>query len=49
MPGNCSDKRVVVRAPSAPEWGPQHFGVGVDEHGMVPVMNLTWKLKSDGK
>uniref|UniRef100_A0A3B4Y9Y7 Interleukin-17 receptor A-like n=1 Tax=Seriola lalandi dorsalis TaxID=1841481 RepID=A0A3B4Y9Y7_SERLL len=46
---NCSDKRVVVqRAPTSPDWGPEHVGVEMDKHGTVPVMNVQWKLKSDG-
>lgn len=50
MTGNCSDKRVAVQlAPSAPEWGPEQVGVGMDKHGAVPVMNMTWILQSNGK
>uniref|UniRef100_A0A3B4VLY3 Interleukin-17 receptor A-like n=1 Tax=Seriola dumerili TaxID=41447 RepID=A0A3B4VLY3_SERDU len=46
---NCSDKSVVAqRAPTSPDWGPEHVGVEMDKHGTVPVMNVQWKLKSDG-
>ncbi|XP_071350477.1 interleukin-17 receptor A [Trachinotus anak] len=45
---NCSDKPVVIQlAPTGPDWGPENIGVGLDKHGTVPVMNVTWKLKSD--
>uniref|UniRef100_A0A3B4VLS8 Interleukin-17 receptor A-like n=1 Tax=Seriola dumerili TaxID=41447 RepID=A0A3B4VLS8_SERDU len=45
---NCSDKSVVAqRAPTSPDWGPEHVGVEMDKHGTVPVMNVQWKLKSD--
>lgn len=52
MSENCSDTRVVAprdRAPVGPEWDPEHVGVWMDEHGPVPVVNVTWKIKSDGK
>lgn len=50
MLDNCSDKPMAIqRAPSDPDWGPVHVGVGMDKHGAVPVMNVTWNLKSDGK
>uniref|UniRef100_A0A668A5N6 SEFIR domain-containing protein n=1 Tax=Myripristis murdjan TaxID=586833 RepID=A0A668A5N6_9TELE len=48
---NCSDKRMVVPrhlAPTQPEWGPEHVGVGMDEHGLLPIMNVTWKISSNG-
>ncbi|XP_029909395.1 interleukin-17 receptor A isoform X2 [Myripristis murdjan] len=47
---NCSDKRMVVPrhlAPTQPEWGPEHVGVGMDEHGLLPIMNVTWKISSN--
>ncbi|XP_040895007.1 interleukin-17 receptor A [Toxotes jaculatrix] len=48
MPENCSEKRMVVQlAPTGPEWCPHHVGVGTDKHLKFPIMNVTWKLKSD--
>ncbi|XP_035521705.1 interleukin-17 receptor A isoform X1 [Morone saxatilis] len=45
---NCSDKRTVAQlAPSGPEWDPEHVGVWMDKHGLVSVVNVTWKLKAD--
>ncbi|KAL6106477.1 il17ra [Pungitius sinensis] len=47
----CSDKRMIEprqHAPTGPEWDPEHVGVWVDEHGPVPVLNITWKIKADG-
>ncbi|KAK2842502.1 hypothetical protein Q5P01_012702 [Channa striata] len=48
---NCSDKRMVVRtyqAPTGPEWhNNEQLGTGQDKHGLVPVVNVTWKLKAD--
>nr|XP_020478015.1 interleukin-17 receptor A-like [Monopterus albus] len=51
MPANCSDKHKSVlqqHAPTTPEWGHEHVGVRMDRHGPVPVMDMTWKIKSDG-
>ncbi|XP_049429976.1 interleukin-17 receptor A isoform X1 [Epinephelus fuscoguttatus] len=48
---NCSDKHPVAprqHAPVDPEWGPEHVGVWMDEHGPVPVLSVTWKIKPDG-
>ncbi|XP_054475571.1 interleukin-17 receptor A [Anoplopoma fimbria] len=48
---NCSDQRMVVpreRAPIGPEWDSEHVGVWIDEHGPVSVVNVTWKIKTDG-
>ncbi|XP_037307577.2 interleukin-17 receptor A [Pungitius pungitius] len=48
---SCSDKRTIEprqHAPTGPEWDPEHVGVWVDEHGPVPVLNITWKIKADG-
>ncbi|XP_071374108.1 interleukin-17 receptor A [Centroberyx affinis] len=48
---NCSDKGMAVprhRAPTGPEWGAEHVGVGTDEHGPLPVLNVTWKILSNG-
>ncbi|XP_059190342.1 interleukin-17 receptor A [Centropristis striata] len=47
---NCSVKhRDVLRrdAPLGPDWEPEHVGVWMDQHGPVPVVNVTWKIKSD--
>uniref|UniRef100_UPI0037E88A1A interleukin-17 receptor A n=1 Tax=Semicossyphus pulcher TaxID=241346 RepID=UPI0037E88A1A len=47
---NCSEKHMIVerkKAPTGPEWDPEHVGVWVDDHGPVSVVNVTWKLKSD--
>ncbi|XP_061678183.1 interleukin-17 receptor A-like [Syngnathoides biaculeatus] len=51
MSDNCTDERKVVprqSAPTAPEWGPYSVGIGQDNHVPVPVMNVTWTLRSDG-
>ncbi|KAM8892241.1 interleukin-17 receptor A [Spinachia spinachia] len=48
---SCSDKRMIEprqRAPTGPEWDVEHVGVWMDEHGLVPVVNVTWKIKADG-
>ncbi|KAM9816169.1 interleukin-17 receptor A [Syngnathus typhle] len=41
--------KVVPRqsAPTAPEWGLDCVGIGVDHRVYVPIMNVTWMLKSD--
>nr|XP_046249295.1 pseudouridine-metabolizing bifunctional protein C1861.05 isoform X2 [Scatophagus argus] len=47
---NCSDKRMVVGrqlAPTGPDLDPEHVGVWMDKHRLVPVMNLTWTLQAD--
>lgn len=52
MSDNCSDKRMVaprIHAPKGPEWDGEHVGVWMDKHGPVSVMNVTWKIYSDGK
>lgn len=50
MSGNCSEKRMVVKeAPSGPEWYSEHMGIWMDEHVPVSVMNITWRLKANGK
>lgn len=52
MSDNCSDKRVVEPrhcAPTGPEWGPEHVGVGMDKLRLVPTVNVTWRLQSDGE
>lgn len=49
---NCSDKRTVVRrqlAPTGPELNPEHVGVWMDKHGLVPVVNVTWEIMVDGR
>ncbi|XP_070687003.1 interleukin-17 receptor A [Pempheris klunzingeri] len=48
---NCSSKRMVVlvqNAPTGPEWDSERVGVWMDKHGPVSVLNVTWKIKSDG-
>ncbi|XP_075945485.1 interleukin-17 receptor A isoform X1 [Anarhichas minor] len=48
---NCSDKRMTVprvSAPIGPEWDSVNVGVWMDEHGPVPVVNMTWRIKGDG-
>ncbi|XP_051808006.1 interleukin-17 receptor A isoform X2 [Acanthochromis polyacanthus] len=37
----------IEDAPSGPEWDPEHEEVGMDRHGLVPVMNVTWRIKAD--
>lgn len=55
MPVNCSVTRMavpLVRVPTSPQWEyreDEHLGVGMDKHGLVPVLTVTWNLKSDGK
>lgn len=52
MSENCSDNHTVVRrqlAPTGPEWGPEHVGLWMDKHETVSVLNVTWKIKADGK
>ncbi len=52
MSDNCSDKRMVERrrlAPTGPEWEPEHVGVWMDKRELVSVVNVTWKIKADGK
>ncbi|XP_026167263.1 interleukin-17 receptor A isoform X1 [Mastacembelus armatus] len=47
---NCTDEHITVpqpNAPNGPEWDRVHVGVGMDKHGLVPVLNVTWKIKSD--
>uniref|UniRef100_A0A3P8S3E9 SEFIR domain-containing protein n=1 Tax=Amphiprion percula TaxID=161767 RepID=A0A3P8S3E9_AMPPE len=47
---NCSEQRMVARrehAPIGPDWNPEHEEVGMDRHGLVPVMNVTWRIKAD--
>ena len=36
-------------APTGPEWGSEHVGVGMDKHRPVPIVNVTWTIRSDGK
>nr|XP_040018653.1 interleukin-17 receptor A isoform X1 [Gasterosteus aculeatus aculeatus] len=48
---SCSDKRTIERrrhAPTGPEWDLEQVGVWLDEHGPVPVVNVTWKIQADG-
>ncbi|XP_061534031.1 interleukin-17 receptor A isoform X5 [Phycodurus eques] len=48
---NCTNKPKVVprqSAPTSPEWGPDYVGIGQDNHVPVPIINVTWKLRSDG-
>ncbi|XP_029951845.1 interleukin-17 receptor A [Salarias fasciatus] len=35
------------RAPTGPEWPPECPRIGLDKHGLVPVMNVTWMIKAD--
>ncbi|XP_061917333.1 interleukin-17 receptor A-like [Entelurus aequoreus] len=47
---NCSVQHEVVPrqlAPTKPEWGPDILELGLDEHGPVPVLNVTWRIRSD--
>ncbi|XP_044211377.1 interleukin-17 receptor A isoform X1 [Thunnus albacares] len=47
---NCSDKHMVEPAhlaPTGPEWGSEHVGVGMDKHRPVPIVNVTWTIRSD--
>ncbi|XP_054633719.1 interleukin-17 receptor A [Dunckerocampus dactyliophorus] len=47
---NCSVKHAVVprqRAPTGPEWGSEYLEVRLNNHLPVPVMNVTWTLRSD--
>ncbi|XP_061534027.1 interleukin-17 receptor A isoform X2 [Phycodurus eques] len=47
---NCTNKPKVVprqSAPTSPEWGPDYVGIGQDNHVPVPIINVTWKLRSD--
>ncbi|KAI3371151.1 hypothetical protein L3Q82_023783 [Scortum barcoo] len=45
----CSDKHTVEQqqVPTGPEWDAEHMGVWMDRHGLVPVINVTWKIKAD--
>lgn len=50
--GNCSDKRTVVGrqfAPTGPKLDPEHVGLWMDKHGLVPVVNVTWEIMVDGR
>lgn len=50
MSDNCSEKRMVVGlAPIGPDWDAEHVGVWTDKEGPVSVMNVSWKIKADGK
>lgn len=52
MSDNCLDKHEVVpksSAPTPPEWYSERVGIGIDKHRIVPIVNVTWRLKSDGK
>ena len=52
MSDNCSDKDTVVRrelAPTGPEWVSDAVGLWMDKHGLFSVMNVTWRIKPNGK
>ncbi|XP_008292946.1 interleukin-17 receptor A isoform X2 [Stegastes partitus] len=34
-------------APTGPDWDPEHEQVGMDRHGLLPVINVTWRIKAD--
>nr|XP_057942322.1 interleukin-17 receptor A-like [Doryrhamphus excisus] len=47
---NCSVRHALVprqRAPTGPEWGSEYLGVRLVNRRPVPVMNVTWTLRSD--
>uniref|UniRef100_A0A665WIX3 SEFIR domain-containing protein n=1 Tax=Echeneis naucrates TaxID=173247 RepID=A0A665WIX3_ECHNA len=48
-PGDCPGTDMLVqRAPTGPEGCSEDFGVTMVKNGAVPIMKLTWILKSDG-
>lgn len=37
-----------LQVPTSPFLDDEHLGVGNDKHGLVPIVTVQWKLKSDG-
>ncbi|XP_029010238.2 interleukin-17 receptor A [Betta splendens] len=47
---DCSDKLLAesrLLVPTGPDLVDEYYGVGMDKHGLVPVVTVQWKLKSD--